>query len=211
MEEFSTGIPVESFITAKNRNPNYNIHIKCAGLGMEWVCDIPEQVTSATSGDYESLLAGAADIGGNSDLANGVKFAAGTSATAQALTYQTWVGTAPMELPFKLLFDAENDAYNDVYKPMRLLEALALPTSNGAFLVAPSFGGNSVSISVGRFFTIPEVILVSVNTTFDSRLDKNGFPIAGEADVTFRTCKAYSREDWLRETNIQGTRMNASS
>lgn len=205
-EDYSIGIPQESFITAKNRNPFYNMHIKCPGLGVEWVCDMPEQITSATAGDYESLMAGAANIGGGSSIADGARFAAGTSVVSQFLTGQTWVGTAPMELPFKLLFDAERNAFEEVYKPLRCLEAIALPSYYGGFLYAPSNEKNTVSLTVGNFFTIPKVILVSVNVTFDTRLDATGYPIAGEADVTFRTIKAYSREDWLRETGIAGTR-----
>lgn len=204
------------FLVAKSTNPNYHVHIRCLGLGFELVADMPEQTAYAIGVDYEAQLpSSTSDLG----FTGAGAYVTGTHASMQALTRQIWRNSSPIEIPLVLQFNAKTDANQEVYRPMRLLEALAMPTlgegSNTGFgpldsflnwgmqasglLIAPNSGGNIMALSIGRMLNLSEVLLVSCNCTYNSQLSK-GFPISGEAEVVFRTPKVLSRAEWLLAT-----------
>lgn len=219
------------FIVAKNTNPAYHVHIFCVGLGFELVADMPEQTAYAVAADYEAQLpASTGDMG----VANGVTFVTGTHATLQALTKQIWRNSSPIEIPITLQFDAYSDAFQEVYKPMRILEALAMPTVgtggaatfaqkvadvanavgkyfgydlgvNGTLLVGPNSGGNTMSVVIGRMLTLSELLLISCNNTYDSRMTDQGYPISGQSELVFRTSKVLSRAEWVQATGSNFT------
>jgi hypothetical protein len=194
----------QSFMVAKSTNPNYLVHIKCAGLGIEIIADMPETTTYASASDYEQMFpASSGELSGLGSSA--VQFFSGTSATLQYLTSQIWKNNSPIEIPVSLLFDATTSALKEVYTPMRILELLSMPTKDsyvGAFLVAPNSNNNSMFLSIGKMFTMSNMLLVSVSNTYDTRLDKDGYPIAGQCELIFRTPKSLSRDEWAQAVGI---------
>jgi len=192
------GMKGGTYTAAKSSNPDYQGHLKCQAAGFEIIYDLPEQLNSSIASDYEAVLAGIGD--GSNAISAGVAYVVGSSVTFGFQTYQVWKASSPIEFSQTILFDATSDAKKEVYTPMRLLEALALPktggSSNSGVLIAPNFNMPTV-ITLGRMLNALEVLLISVNNTFDTRLDKNGYPISGQSEISLRTPKAYSREEWM--------------
>jgi hypothetical protein len=52
-----------------------------------------------------------------------------------------------------------------------------------------------ISIRIGRMMYFDSVVLTSVNNTFDTKISKDGYPISGQSDLSFRTVVLTSRED----------------
>ncbi len=196
--------PDKQFIVAKGTNPNYLIHITDVNSGFELVADMPEQVSFSLSSEWEAKLPSSSSgmIGGNVTGA-----LSGSDTVIQQLTWQVWSGTTPVEIPITILFDAERSAFSEVYTPIRLLETLVLPELIGkAFMRAPGptplnpTGGFNVKI--GRMLSLYNCLMTSVSSTYDTRLDKDGYPISGQAEINIRTNRIYGRKEWLEAANL---------
>ena len=210
----TSSILSHQFIAAKGTNTNYHVHIRCGGLGFELIADMPEQTSYAIGADYEAQLPSSTGDSGGIWM-NLFAFFTGSHATIEALTRQVWRNSSPLEIPLTLQFDAYDNAYENVYRPMRLLEALAMPTttistgygalpdkianfaSRGNLLWGPNAGNNIMAISIGKMLNLAEVLLISCNNTYDTRLEVGGYPISGQSEVVFRTPKVVTREEWL--------------
>lgn len=205
------------YTCAKSKNPNYWCHIQCPKHGLDIITDIPEQLTFGVSSEWDSRLpyslssiidSATAGIGGR------IVDSIGWNGQNQFLSYQMWMGTTPVEIPLTLNFDHESDALVDVYEPISKLMALQFPINTwdigGGILFPPGplRGGQegdsdySIHIKVGRMMHFLNCIMVSGNETLDSRLDKNGFPISGQVECTFRTSMVYGHIDWLKAMQL---------
>jgi hypothetical protein len=184
---------------AKSKNPNYLVRIESTS-GLSLVVDMPEQFALSFASTFEPRFPAAA-----SNYAPGLDTLsrlAGESILVQEFTSQMWMDTAPIEVPVELLFDAQNSAYEDVYVPMKTLEALSLPDVYGSLLTspAPSYANpnrNRISLFIGRAWYFPSVLLTSVNSTYDMRLDADGYPISGNMSCVFSTGKVFGKQDWF--------------
>lgn len=205
------------FRIAKSTNTSYLIDIICPGHNFGVQVDMPEQLALAVTSDWESRLpSGLTDvlskmpIGGN--LGESIANLLGNSPHVQALSFQMWSGTSPIEIPLTVLFDAENNALEDVYKPIIMLQSLILPVEGrlGVTWLTPpgpdvgfrsnESSGYGIHIKLGRMMLFMNCILVSANAIFDSKMDSRGYPISGQLDLVFRTSYMYGRSDWLRAT-----------
>lgn len=213
----NVGAMSKQYLSALTQNPDYLVHIKCAGMGLEIVADMPEEVTTAVGSEWEAILPSA--VGDYSDLVGKVAKVSGNNAVASALTKQVWVNSSPIEFPISLLFKATSDPKNEVVDPMRVLEMLAMPATYGGILsgAANAVGGLLVSpgpnrgkvaggdlsleLIVGKQLHFDSCIIVNVSSTFSSRLH-NGYPIAGRSDITFRSDHVLSREEWAIITSV---------
>lgn len=200
-----------TFDSSKSRNEHYWVRIKCSPMKVEIIADMPEETQTAVGSEWEGLLPASLGQAGNiGNLLEAVgKGAFGSGVQAQNLTQQIWVNSSPMEIPITLQFDAENDAFNDVYAPMRLLEMMAMPREWGGFLYSPGtnsgfgFGGDSgISVHIGRYLHVPRAIIVNVSSSFNSRLDAKGYPISGRSDLTIRTDRVLSAGNWAEMTGV---------
>jgi len=199
-----------SYFCSKTTNPNYHVHIKCPGMGLEIIADMPEETNTAVGSEWEAMLPNS--LADASAAAGGLaKTIAGTNLVSQALSQQVWVNSSPIEIPITLQFAAVENAYKEVVQPMRALEKLALPELGiGGLLYSPgpsrgSIAGGSLEVElyIGNLLIIPSVILINASSTFSSRLDKEGWPISGRSDITFRTDRVLSRGEWAKMTNTQ--------
>lgn len=205
---------------SKSDNPNYKITLSCPGHEIEIIADMPEQITMATSSDWEAImnfsLAGAADSalsGVGRSIAGALTAAAGKlglhafNSQNKYLTTQVWLGTQPLEFPFQLQFNAKNSAMDDVYKPIGWLTAMVLPINGNLGLLNPpgpriAGGGGivndyGVDIRIGRLAVFRRCIITACQASYDTRLDSKGVPIAGEAELTIRTNHVYGAQDFL--------------
>lgn len=197
--------------------------------GLVVITDMPEQVMQAVSSSWEQRLpSDIGDLMGKLPVVGpGIQKAfqaSGINPTFQIGTYQTWQSSSPMEFPLTLLFDAKSDAKKEVYDPINALTTYAQPSTNatgaasGSLLnTLLSLGGNvlfapgpnninrdkySVKLRVGRLYYIADGILVNLQGSFDSKLDKKGYPIAGQVEISVRTGMVYSRSDWIKATSF---------
>lgn len=204
---------LRKFECVKGKNQDYWVHISAPGRGFEIIADIPEELTTAVGSEWEARLPSSiGDLPVIGGLLTGAGKLVGTNAVIQGLTKQVWVNSSPVEIPITLSFDMYKDALEDVYRPMRALEMLVMPNLGpGGLLYAPGptgfasdfFGGSlACNLSIGKMLTIPNVIPVNVSSTFSSRLDARGYPIAGRSDITFRTDRTYTADEWATVTGV---------
>jgi hypothetical protein len=126
------------------------------------------------------------------------------------------MSSAPIELSLTLLFDAFDNATEDVGEPIARLMSLVQPyrgthedgsehtllSAPGPSLYKPDIG--RVSIRIGKFLYFNSVVLRGVQPTWDSKFDSVGVPIAAACDVTFATINMPSREDVMKFFTING-------
>jgi hypothetical protein len=183
---------------SKQKNPNYTIRVRDTGSGFDLTADISEQTNISIAAEYVNrTVSSTTEIGGP---LGGVANFANFNALSPYGTNQIWTGSSPVEFPITILFDAYKDAYKEVWEPMSLLETLVMPVGYSfAFdqiktMTSPA-GNGDISIHIGKMF-IPKVVVVSVSSTYDNRLSKEGYPISGQAEVSFRTYSVVDKNQW---------------
>ncbi len=213
-----------TYFCNKSKNPNYLVQISCPGHNTDIIADLPEQIGFGVTSDWESLLP--YSLAGMIDqiplVGNWAKAAAGAKALnvqSQALSFQVWLGTSPIEIPLHLQFDAYSSALEEVYKPILLLESFTLPITQqnyfgglaGNILTAPGpvlgganqmLEGYGLNVRLGRQMLFQNCIVSASNHNFDTRLDKDGYPIAGEIEMTLRTSVVFGNLDLLTAAGI---------
>lgn len=199
MAENNYGIPTYERNVSRGRNPNYFVNIRSTA-GLSVTADMPEQFNLAISNSWEPRFsAGLNELAGGLDTMTRL---IGENIMIEEFSRMMWMNTSPIEIPITLLFDTERNAFEDVYKPMKSLETLWLPDRQGAFLTAPgpsvaNPNRNKTSVFIGRAWFFPSVVPVSISTSYDMRLDSSGFPISGQAEITFSTDKVLAKADWM--------------
>lgn len=197
--DYNYGIPGNVINVARARNPNYFFEIRCPTAGFHLIADMPENINFTVSNSWEPrFAAGLGEIAGALDMSIRI---IGENILIDEFAKLMWMNTTPIEIPITLLFDAHTDAYEDVYRPMKMLEALAMPDLKGGLLTAPGPSAinperNKTSITLGRSWYFESVVIVSVSTAYDVRMSPSGFPISGQAEITFSTAKIMSRQEW---------------
>jgi hypothetical protein len=164
------------------------------GVQSEWEARMPSSLTQVA----ERFLGGAAGTAVSS-----AAWAFNYNVIQQGMSFQAWLSSTPVEFNLTILFDAENDAFEEVVRPMTQLSALVLPYRSApdeALLQAPGpspiYPNRArISVRLGRFVYLNSVILVAVNNTFDTRMNALGQPISGQCDVTIRTINTPARDD----------------
>lgn len=185
------------YILAKGTNPAYMLTLSCPTANLEIVADLPEQTVLALQSNWESRMPGALQAARDNMLTN----LAGISPLSQEWgTRQMWIDTPPLELSFHLLFDAQTNAYQDVFLPAINVLKLVAPEASGDWLLPPGPSRvhktkNAVMLTIGKMIRINDGIIVSAQPSFDNRMDAQGYPIACDLEITIRTSVTYSRSD----------------
>lgn len=203
------------FICVKGSNPHYYIDISCPGHGVRVVTEMPEQLTLGVQADWESRLPyRLAEVFSNIPVVGSIVdkgiAAFGYGPQSQDLSFQTWMGTSPIEIPLQLHFDHKTSAFEDVYKPIVALQSLAQPINGSLGMLLPpgpirgGSGGYGINIRIGRMMIFENCILSSANETFDARLGPDGYPIAGDLELTVRTSYVYGHKDFLKAMRLGG-------
>jgi len=185
----------QSYNIAKGKNPAYLVAISCPTEGLEVICDLPEQIVMAMQSDWEARMPPGLESLRDNAIVNTIGVA---PMSQEWSTRQMWVNSSPQEFSLTLLFDANSDAYKDVFLPAMSLYRLTAPVAYGDLLLPPGPSRidkkkNAVTIAIGKMIRIEDAILVSAQPSFDTRLDIQGYPIACEIELTIRTAVVYSR------------------
>jgi len=186
------------------KNPNYVVTIRRVQPDPEIVIQagLPESFAFGVNANYEPRLPNSI-----TDVA-GQKFGAASiflpvNRVLQEFSHQVWQSSSPIEFSLPLLFDAKKDARVDVLNPIKTLMMMALPFKKtpedilleppGPTLLDPNRG--RISLRIGNFLYIHSVLLVDVNPTWDTRMNKAGVPISASCDVTLRTVNTPTQGD----------------
>ena len=191
---------IVTYDVSKASNPAYKTIIRVPDAGLEVVTDTPEQLAYAVSSTWEARLPGLMQrLQGMRDGAAGVL---GLGMIHKEETRQIWQGTTPLEISLTLLFDAKYSAQKDVYEPIMALVGMALPEEVNNILLPPGPSRltkrNAITVIIGRYFRMEDGLMTSVQPTFDTRLASDGYPIAGQAEITIRASITYTRADYIR-------------
>lgn len=207
-------------------NPNYAVEIKkrsvagshdpAGGLGDaisgNWeriTATLPEEIEMRVAAQYEAQLANflSSALGWRGEMISQgmqiLKSVTGDTAYWQGLTQQLWLESDPFELNLTLNFDADTDAVKDVMKPTHLLQSWVLPTAIGDFAIespAPTIYNadhNRIVVHIGRFMTLPSVVIPNVDVTYPVAPDANGNFIAATASLTLRTSLVPHRAEFM--------------
>lgn len=217
------------------KNANYQVNIRCTSPKLDLTANLPEQFSMATQANWDSRLpSSVADIGQNvtgqvfgsavNAGVEGIRQFTNFNKIAQSFSHQVWLSSAPIELSLTLLFDAFDNATEDVGEPIARLMSLVQPyrgrggpghpddeehvllSAPGPSLRNPEVG--RVSVRIGTFLYFNSVVLRGVQPTWDSKFDTLGVPIAAACDVTFATINMPSREDVMKFFTINGRKDN---
>jgi hypothetical protein len=98
---------------------------------------LPEQVTFDVSAQYEAPYA--QGLNGYMPFLGQVARAMGVSLVTQAMTAQVWQGSTELNFQIPIVFQAQQDAYLDVIKPIKDLLLLTMPRDpdRGGLLQSP--------------------------------------------------------------------------
>ena len=216
----------------RGRFPNYWCHISQPSNEIDILADLPEEFSYAAMSHYlgptgttaEGLGQLVGDMPVVDALAKAAPVAAGGDVAVQSLTKRIWQGTEPLQFSLRLLFDAENNSYEDVHETVTLLASLALPSSFNllgvtmlsapnpyrAFDQIPLLGGflpssqhNILTIRIGRQYYFPSCVVLSAQPAVDIRLEADGYPIAGAIDLQVCTDTVYHKEDLFRAAGVR--------
>lgn len=189
---------------ALSKNPDYLLRLVCEEQDVDVLANIPEQFMMSVTSSWENRLPSSLqDVRGVSgSIIGGAANFANLNVTFQWLTQQTWISSSPIELNLTLQFDALTSAYDDVVAPMKKLQKLVLPYRKFPEIDLLMPPGPSAAdpnkaktyLRIGRLAYFHNVIVVSVNNTYDTRYNK-GYPISGQSEVVVRTIVMPTRED----------------
>jgi len=143
-----------------------------------------------------SSLAGA--IGGSkygamaAAIANGALNVAGISTRLKSQSVQVWDSTSSMSFSIQMIFNALSNSATDVRDKHRALLKLCAPSENAvgvltqpgptiasATSAALGFSGDSrkISLYIGRYIVLDNVIITGVSSDVSTLCDINGIPI----------------------------------
>lgn len=188
----------------RSRNPNYTCQIINSTAGIDIVADLPMNLSVSGQSSFTTWSRMASPEMINNEFATG---AAGGSIMLKEFTKKIWVTSDGLGMSLSLIFDAEESGHEDVHNVALALMTLERPYQvlDGPFaiLLPPNptrlFGNvNVTSVRLGRMFFFDSVCIHSVTYNPEIRLDSEGFPIAGQVDISFETDYAVSRDDLRR-------------
>ena len=181
---------------------HYRVQITNHGESSFVFAYMPEQFNLGVSGDWEPLLANMiSNIPGASSAMNFGRLL-GAVPYDKMLTGQVWRSSEPLSFNLNLQFDAETNAEKDVTEPVQKLISWALPIrdSEGGFLLKPPGPTifdqtNRMSMRIGRFMYLDNVIFPNVDVTWYTAPDGKGQYIAADVALTVRTFFTPDRKD----------------
>jgi hypothetical protein len=193
-------------------NPNYQVRIvQKNGPGI--TAFVPETFQFAVTSQFgqpfgQGLM--------NSAAGNAAKVGLSTALTSQVMTAQVWEGSQPIEITLELEFAAESDPIKEIREPIMHLLEMTMPSSDGvggllkppgpkyldlinwqAFEAKKGAGqaDKQIDVFIGKFLSFDNVVIESVNATFQSMMHESGIPLRATVAVTFKTFFVPIKED----------------
>jgi len=131
-----------------------------------------------------------------------MQYTFGRTLTTGAFTHQKWDGQEEIQINFSIAYVAINDAFSEVVNKVTDLLRWPLSPEIGTFMKTPLDvkGGQFCTIS-STFFTIKDLLPVSVTPEFSQVLSPSGHPIYATVDLNFKTSKAltgHEVKNWFK-------------
>lgn len=122
----------------------------------------------------------------------------------QKMSRSYWQSNSPISLTLPLEFRAVDNAKADVHEVWWRLHALNLPRKGGGNSLVPPgpTGRRYISVAVGRFLRMHNVIVKTVNSDMRMIQDSQGVPVKMVVSVTFETDRIVTYEDWQQMSNF---------
>lgn len=196
--------------------PQYIVTIYSKKLGGQIRGVIQDGVSKSVESSWKPV-GGLPGMGAITELANKVVQSVTmgrVSAFNKITSRRMWTGTTPLNLRLTLKFVAEKSAKREVVEPVAKLEALTLPSLRiGGFLAPPGpspfminkstgvvkkiteGGSDLIKIYVGTFLYFNNVVLRSIDSTFNPQFTADGYPISAVVNVNFETYEVITKED----------------
>lgn len=189
--------------TPRSKNPNYWVQIINETAGINIKADLPQSVAPSVKSEYTTWDRFATPL--NTDIL-GVNASGGFGGgiLLREFTKKIWQGCSGIAMTLPLIFDAETSGQEDVHAVAEALMTLCSPYRIGdgvySILLPPNptrmFGtNNTTTVRIGRLFFFESVAPVDATYTVDVKLDKYGYPIAGQVDFSFETEYVVDRND----------------
>lgn len=166
-------------------------------LGSQWDAPYNKSMRDMLGQSSSSM---AQNIGNAMDV---LKNLTGIETRSRAASAQVWVSSDSITFSLPFTFVAMKDAKTEVVERVSNLLKLVAPTqvAKGTMLKAPgptlgsqiagavtgNTSGRQISLFVGTFMMLDNCIITSVETQFDSRLDKKGYPISAKVQVDIQS------------------------
>jgi len=161
---------------------------------------MPEEVQLAFQSDYEPVFANVLNQGTIGAFNAMSRATTGISASLKASTRQLWISSSPIDISMQLVFDAHNSAQVDVMEKIEKLSRWVQPTrwgpslnSPGPSILAPE--SNKMTVRMGRFLYLTDVILISVSNAIPVLPDQYGKPIAATVEVQMKSSLTMDADD----------------
>ena len=142
---------------------------------------------------------------------------AGYAAQNKSLTSNVWGGKSYMAMQIPFIFKVEKSVQEEMINPINQLLSWALPKE--VTMVGVSVGlkapyapmvdykgaPDSTSVSTdanipltlqfGNFFTLPQCVITSISQTYDTILNKDGYPLSAKVDVSLMSVQIITSND----------------
>lgn len=158
---------------------------------------------NATAGSAAGGIAGALGVPGSGFIgaaADAALGAAGIGSKAKSMGYQTWESTSPLQFNLDLVFYANENTEREIRERHLALLKLCAPSTamGGEVLIAPGprlidggRAGRSITLYIGRYLQIENVIINSVGSDVVTMMDENGIPVAMTINIGVTTWNAF--------------------
>jgi hypothetical protein len=208
-------------------NPNYQIWISKGGTP---ICTpMPENWTTnfdiSWAPQFANILqdAAAAVMGAaKADLVTNMMSASGYRPINKSLSSNIWQGTSYVTLNIPFFFKVENNAEEELLKPIRTLLEWSLPSETNGMMKAPysplvqvlkqdytsitdfmgidthtvkSVANSPITVKFGKFFTLEECVITNISQTYDSIFNSAGCPLSAKIDLSVTSCTVITTTD----------------
>lgn len=139
------------------------------------------------------------------------------------LSGAVWIGGSRINVSLPFILHAYKDPKKDVMDKVVQLMSLVAPSEGiGGMLVAPGptlanmealaggnfsqdvianaaqWGGDDITLSIGKFFTLNPCIITNVGTTIETMFDRDGIPIGATVNVSVESYFTTTKEDLIK-------------
>lgn len=124
----------------------------------------------------------------NASFTNDALGVSGVSTRKKEQSANVWQGSSPLQFNIDLVFRANTNSQTEVRKKHKALMQLMAPSEKGGILLSPgptvidaikkSFGGSgrSITLSIGNYLKLKDVIITNVSADVTCMFTKDGIP-----------------------------------
>lgn len=162
------------------------------------VANLPERFNLQFSSNWSTPLSGSdfAEWTGNAlqspeaeRALRVITGAIGISTKLRSQSMNVWESSSPLQFSIDMIFNAFNNTLTDVQDKHKAILKLAAPSvreedgrqllrAPGPTIIDEALGGRSITLWIGNYLRLKNVIINSVSSDVESQFDANGIPIS---------------------------------